>query len=62
MLISLRLIYKPSVTASLKEFTELLQQKASITAAFHTPPVIYKHQLDETVSRQAGQCANIQSG
>ena len=49
MLISLRLIYKPSVTASLKEFTELLQQKASITAAFHTPPVIYKHQLDTTV-------------
>ena len=51
MLISLRLIYKPSVTASLKEFTELLQQKASITAAFHTPPVIYKHQLDESVCK-----------
>ena len=51
MLISLRSIYKPLVTVSLKEFTGSLQREASITAAFHTPPVIYKHQLDETVCK-----------
>ena len=58
MLISLRSIYKTSVTDSLKEFTGSLQREASIPAAFHTPAVVFKHQLDETVSRQAGQCAN----
>ena len=51
MLISLRLIYKPSITDSLKEFTGSLQREASITAAFHTPPVTYKYQLDETVCK-----------
>ena len=51
MLISLRLIYKPPVTVSLKEFTGSLQREASITAAFHTPPVIFIHQLDTTVCK-----------
>ena len=61
MLISLTSIYKPSVIETLKEFTASLQGEAPIPAPFHKRPLVYKHQLDTTVSRQAGQCANIQS-
>ena len=61
MLISLTSIYKTSVIETLKEFTASLQGEAPISASFHKRLVRYIHQLDTTVSRQAGQCANIQS-